>query len=189
MDPVTRLPFDRFSFRVGRIGVRQFKCVAFIVFRIHREHGKLATAQPVNAMVGGNRKQPGRKWTFLIIAMQVLERTQKCYLRGIFRQLRFAEHAIAKVKDRGLIGFDEFGKCLIAALLSLENPGCFFVHACSSYELTILLYARISRKLHHFTIWSRPASSCTPKFNGCDLPRCLPDRGSVPTSQATLPFG
>ena len=78
-----------------------------------------------------NGKQPCRKRPFLIVTMQVLEGAQEGLLRGILCQIGLAQHAIAQVENRGLIGFDEMRESLVTALLSLEYPGHFFVHTCS----------------------------------------------------------
>src|SRR3972149_333315 len=138
MDSVASLTFDRFSLGVGGIGIGQFIRVALVVLRIHRKHVELSSSQSINAIMRCNGKQPCRERSFLIVTMQVLEGAQKRFLRGIFSQVRLAQHAITQVENRGLIGFDEMRKCLVTALLSLSDPGRFFVHACSLMDF--LLY-------------------------------------------------
>jgi hypothetical protein len=76
--------------------------------------------------------------------MQVLKRAQKCLLRGIFCQIRLTQHAIAQVENWSLIGFDEFGKRVVTALLGLNYPDLFFVHACSLVDFLPLFTQKIA---------------------------------------------
>src|SRR5581483_2202750 len=74
-----------------------------------------------------------------VVAVQMLKRPQKGLLRGIFRRLGFAQHAIAQVIDVRLVGFDQFCESFVTALLGLGHPGHFFVHA---FSLNFLLRLR-----------------------------------------------
>src|SRR5215208_2527289 len=130
---VAVLTFDGFRFRVERGWIGNFVGRAVIILFIHRKDRKLATAESVNAVMRSNGEQPRCKRAALVITMQVLISAQKRLLRGIFGSFGFAQHAIAQVKDVRLMFFDELGKRLVTALLSLENPDKFVVHSRSLY--------------------------------------------------------
>src|SRR6266498_3850303 len=143
MKSVTLLMFDGFCFRVEGGGVSNLIGCAILVLLIHRKDGKFAAAEPINTIVGSDRKQPGSKRPALVIAMQILIGTQKRLLRSIFSHFRLTQHAITQVVDVRLMFLDELCKRFVIALLSLENPGKFVVHSRSLY----LLYAGRRKKL------------------------------------------
>ena len=91
-------------------------------------------------------KQPGGKGALLVVAVQVLVGAEEGLLSGVFRQFRFAQHAVAQVKYGGLIGLDEFGKRFVAALLGFQRPGLFFVHE-RSFSFTALFLRRPGEKV------------------------------------------
>jgi hypothetical protein len=76
----------------------------------------------------GDGEQPGRKRALHIVTMQIFVGSQKGFLCGIFSPVCFAEHTVAQIKDRLLIGLDQKCKRLVTALLRLEDPGLFLVH-------------------------------------------------------------
>ena len=94
---------------------------------------QFAAAQTVDAVVRSDRQQPSGKRPFAVVALDVLIDAQEGLLRGIFRGFRLAQHAIAQVVDGRLIRFDYISEGFIAALLRLEHPGHFVVHARSLF--------------------------------------------------------
>ena len=73
----------------------------------------------------------------------MLECPQESFLSRIFCKLRLTQHAVAEIVDMRLVGFDQFGESFFIALLGLDHPGHFIVHA---FSLDFLLSLREKTK-------------------------------------------